>query len=132
MSSGHVWIKKRFTFAAVSAASTTGTAVTLHTTRGNECIHRVIVNRITDFAGGAVSAATVIIGKSGSTNKYLTATDVFTGVSNGMANAVVGTTAGVEVAGVSLIATVVTTTANADALTAGELEVFIEVSSLGA
>ena len=131
MSSGSVWVKKRFTYAASSAASTTGAAVTLYTTRGNEHIHKVILNRVTDYSGGAVSAATVAIGKSGTVNKYLTATDIFTGVSNGMANAVVGTTAGVEVAGVAITATVTTTTANADALTAGELEVWLLISDMG-
>ena len=126
-----VWIKKTVNATAFSKAATTSDPVLLHTVKGNEFVHQVILNRVTDFSGGAVSAATVIVGKSGTTNKYLSATDVFTGVSNGMANAVVGTTGGVEVAGTAINAIVVTTTANCDALTAGQLEFWLLVSGMG-
>ncbi len=41
------------------------------------------VDLVEEFAGGAISAATIILGISGTTNGYLTTTDVFTGAGEG-------------------------------------------------
>lgn len=41
------------------------------------------VNLVQEFAGGAISAATMILGISGTTNGYLTTTNVFTGAGEG-------------------------------------------------
>ena len=111
-------------YTAWSAASTTGTA-TLYTTRQAEVFWKVVMVRDTDFAGGAVSAATVSVGKSGSTTKYQAATDVFTGVSNGWTNAIHNITGGGEAAGTAITATLLTTGADTDALTAGKLTFYI-------
>lgn len=115
-----------------TAAATTVVNTIYRVKSAKEIIHRVVLVRDTDLAGGSVSAATVIVGKSGSTNKYLTSTDVFTGAANGWANAVLGTVAGAEVGGTEITATVTTTTANTTDLTAGQLTFYIYTSGAGA
>ncbi len=123
------WVTKVVTFAEFSTASTTNT-YTLYTTRANESISRVVMIRDVDFAGGSISAYTVSVGKSGAVTKYQSATDVFTGVSNGYTNAIITTGPGVEIAGVAIIATATSTSANLSAATAGRLTFKILVSNL--
>lgn len=127
------WIKKTISYAELNAAATSDNEV-IYVTRGNEVIERVIMQRDVDFAGivdagPSVTAATISVGKAGSTTKYLAATDVFTGVSNGYENSVVGTAAGVELRGTSLIATLTTTAANCSVLTAGQVTFYVLVSA---
>lgn len=115
-------------YSAFDAEDTTDTVV-LYTTKNNEVIHQVVMIRDTDFSGGSISSYTVAVGKSGATDKYQTATDVFTGVSNGYTNAISTVGPGVEVAGVAIIATAVASH-NCSTATAGKLIFKILVSNL--
>lgn len=123
-------VKKTLTYADFAAEATSATAVS-YTTRQNETVLYQILVVDTDFAGGAVSACTASLGKSGAATKYMNATDVFTGAANGVANATVGTVHGVEPAGTELLVTLATTDADTDALTAGQLTVYTAVSAMG-
>lgn len=121
------WVKVSVLYSHFDAAATTDT-VTLYTTRGHQQIHQVVMRRDTDFAGGSITTYTVSVGKSGATSKYLPATDVFTGVSNGDTNAIVGQGAGSEADGTALIATA-TASHNCSTATAGKLTFYILVSA---
>lgn len=85
----------------------------------------VYVKTVTDWAGTDITAVTFEIGVSGSTTKYMSAKDVFTGVANTFAGSNIGggAKAGVQAAGTALIGTIRTTGGDAAALTAGEVEV---------
>ncbi len=87
----------------------------------------------TFLTGGAVTAATVQLGKTGTANAYVTPTSVFTGGTAYKA----GDGASFNQAGgeahnsaSSLIATVTTTTANVSALTAGEIHLFVKLVNM--
>ncbi len=92
----------------------------------NVWIEEAYIRRITDFAGGSVSAATVEGGDTGNDDELLTATSVFTGVGAGFSR----TTGAANYAlhdESSFVPTftINTTTDNVDALTAGELDYVI-------
>lgn len=122
-------ITKQVTFAQFSTAATTNN-VELYKCPNDCSVHQVVMIRDVDFAGGAISAYTVSVGKTAATTKYQSATDVFTGVSNGTTNAIVTTGPGAEAAGASIRAYATSTTANLDAATAGKLTFKIYVSAL--
>lgn len=97
----------------------------------NVRINGCYIKRITDFAGGAITALTVQVGDTGDPNGLLTATSVFTGVGAGYTE----TTAAaqfaqrLETAFVPTL-TLTSTTANLTALTAGRLKVVIPFQPL--
>ena len=125
---GGNWIKKVVPYTQFEAVATTDTVV-LYTTRAFESIDAVVMRRDVDFAGGSITSYTVSVGKSGATSKYQSATDVFTGVSNGNTNSIVTAGRGVEASGVSIIATAVASH-NLSTATAGGLTFFIFVSTI--
>lgn len=75
-------------------------------------------NLNTEFSGGAVSAATLSIGVSGTLAAFTQATSVFTGAGTGRKRNDVATNVTTG-SGKQVLATLVTTTANLSALTAG-------------
>jgi hypothetical protein len=121
------YIEHRITHDDFVAAATSETeAITGFPTNAAPLFAEIKVE--TDFAGGAVSAATVTVGDAGSANELLTSTSVFTGVQN---------TAWIQTVGASLnsdfqreaayspILTLATTNGNTADLTAGSLIVRI-------
>lgn len=120
-------------FSAFSAAATTADA-TLWIAPYPCVLSGVVLNNVVDFSGGAVSACTVSVGKSGAVTGLLAATNVFTGASNGYANAVTGTGAtALNVffnTGDTLVARATTTTADCDALTAGQVQILFNVEAV--
>jgi hypothetical protein len=127
-------IKVPVRYSQFDAEATTDT-VTLYTTRASEVIDLVVMQRDTDFAGivdagPSITAYTVSVGKSGAVAKYQSATDVFTGVSNGYTNAIVSSGTGAEAAGVAIIATATSTSANLNIATAGQLTFWICTTTL--
>lgn len=123
-------VKKVIKFSDLSAAATSATA-TVHIPSGYQMIGPAVMRCDVDFAGGAVSAATIAIGVSGTANKYLGATNVFTGVANTDASATVGSAFGVQAKGAAIIATLTTTSADTDKLTAGQVTIWIPVAAMG-
>lgn len=104
---------------------------------GNLVIERMYLSLITAFSGGAVSAATLMAGTTGTPNTYLAATNVFTGATGG-GNITVAAGAGLGVplsgAGTpTAVGTVrfrvTTTSANAAALIAGVADVFLKLQA---
>lgn len=98
-------------------------------------IHQCVLKLNTAFAGGAVSAAVASVGDTGNADEWIDAQDVFTGASTtpetdqGDADAVqaAGGFTPFEAAYIPTL-TLDTTTADVDALTAGELEVWFLVT----
>lgn len=89
---------------------------------------------VTPVSGGAISAATAVLGKTGTTNAYITSADVFTGTA---VKAKAGDGASFNQAGgeafsaaSALILTLATTSANVNAATAGELHVLFSLFQL--
>lgn len=126
---GGQWVVKVVPYSKFDAGATTDT-FTLYTTHGFESIQCVIMRRDVDFSGGAISAYTISVGKSGSVTKYQSATNVFTGATTGDTNSTVTTGPGAEADGTAIIATATSTTANVSAATAGQVTFWILVSSL--
>lgn len=117
-------------------AAATSKVLTLYVVPQDMLIWKVVLIRDVDFAenidaGHALSAATIEVGKSGNTTKYLTATDVFTGVTNGVGNGYIGDNPGLEVAGTAITATLRTTGANTSVLADGRLTFKIYMSAAG-
>jgi hypothetical protein len=96
---------------------------------------RAWISLITVFAGGSVSAATLSIGTTGSPATYLGATNVFTGATAGGAVTLaagaglgnfLGGNATPQAQGTVRIQ-LLTTTANANTLTTGDVDIFLEL-----
>jgi uncharacterized cupin superfamily protein len=79
-----LYYSQRVKYSDFSAAATTE-ELDLHATFASNLIHENIIltacwiQRVTDFAGGSVSAATISIGDDADADELLTASDVFTG-----------------------------------------------------
>lgn len=120
-------------YSAFSAAALTSD-LTIWTAPYPCVLSGVVLNNVVDFAGGAVSACTISVGKDGAETGLLAATNVFTGASNGYANAVTGTGAtALNVffnTGDALQAKMTCTTANCDALTAGQVQILFNVEAV--
>lgn len=83
--------------------------------------------------GGAISAVTLQVGKTGTTNGYITATSVFTGGTAYKAgDGALFNQAGGDalVAATDLVAVITTTTANVSVATAGEIHIFLKLVDL--
>jgi len=118
------------THADYTAAATTSDSP-LWTAPYDCVISGVILNLVTDFSGGSVSACTLSVGKNGAETGLLAATNVFTGASNGYANATLGTGATALCVffkkGDVLDTRVTTTTDNAVNLDAGAAQILFNV-----
>lgn len=110
----------------------TSTNATLYVAPANMMVHDVYEKLVTDFSGGAVSAATISVGTAASTAAFMAAKDCFTGAVNTFAGGNVGGGAksGVVAAGTAITCTVATTTANTTALTAGVVDIWLLVSRI--
>lgn len=117
-----------FTAAALTQTYTLATLAAL------DRIGDAALRMVTALSGGAVATATAEVGKTGTTNQYCTATNVFTGSAVfGKAGDGAGfNQAGgeVHIVASALIVTVTTTVANVAALTAGELHVYFKLHRL--
>ncbi len=94
----------------------------------------VVLNVITDFSGGSVASCTLMVGKGGAENNMLAATNVFTGASNGYANATLGTGAtALQVffnTGDVLDTRCTTTTDDCVNLTAGAAQILVDIEAV--
>ena len=122
--------------AIVSGTTTKVLPIYLVPNDGIYYISDVILERLTDFAGTSITAATVEIGKSGATAKYMAAgTDVFTGAKATAARTIGSNTTSVkpgnlEAAGQQLDCKITTTGANVSALTAGEIAIIVRLERI--
>lgn len=112
-----------------SAGATTKT-VALHVPRSNIELEDVMIERLTDFAGGSTTTCVVEIGVAGATAKYMAQSDVFTGAKATAARTLGSATASVKprdiVAGGTTINILMTGSHNLSTLTAGKLAVFMK------
>jgi len=92
------------------------------------------VDLVERFSGGAVSAATVILGRAASTSSYLTSTNVFTSATPGYASTPGATESAMRAfigaAAFAPIATIATTGGNVNTLTQGILDVYFHMNPL--
>jgi len=128
-------IKTGFTHKAVisyaqsdfSAATTTQTYTLAPITAGMK-IGNAGLRLVTVVAGGAIASAAVTVGKTGTTNAYVTSTDVFTGstVVFQAGNGASFNQAGGDgfASSSSLVAVITTTTGNVSAATGGEFHIY--------
>lgn len=114
---------------AAIGASTSG-AVTVLTLPDNGMVHAVKIRSAVQFAGGSVSALSGTVGVAGTVDKYAAAYDMW--AAPGDANFAVTFTAGTEEntlagggAGTAILLTVTATGDNLDALSAGEVHVWV-------
>lgn len=83
-------------------------------------------NLLEEFAGGAVSAATLSLGDAGTANELINAQSIFTGAGAGIKAPNGSYTLGTFEAAYDAKITIATTDGNVADLTAGKLELFIE------
>lgn len=132
------WYTQTIRYTDFGAAASTTATVTINTSfpenefPANVVRATVLLERITPFAGGSVSAATISIGGVGvggtTSNGLLTATSVFTGSAAGKVETVGASLFGMRYEPtLSPTVLLTTTTANISALTAGECRVHILV-----
>jgi hypothetical protein len=133
------------TIGAVSLVTgATTVAINLHTAFPSHLfpekvvIHQCVLKLMTAFSGGAVSAAVASVGEaSANVDEWIDAQDIFTGASttpetdqaDADATEAVGAFTPYRNAYVPIL-TIDTTSANTDAITAGELEVWFLVTEL--
>lgn len=129
------WVQRvrysNFTSAATSQALSLNATFTANPFPPDAFIQMgAYVDLIQVFSGGAVTAATVILGDAGATNGLLTISNVWTGATTTR----ICTPAATEYDDVALetqfvpLLTLVTTTANVNVLTQGILDVYIPYS----
>lgn len=135
----------RVTHANFEDASTAETVV-LDGLKKGDLVWYAAYDLVTAFSGGGVTAATLELGRTGDTDGFILATNVFTGASTGLAavalanrgadlKADIATTPAVDedrspylvTADTNLVCRMVTTTANTVALTAGEIVFYVVV-----
>lgn len=121
------WIKTTIPYTSFSTASTTN-SITLLSLPAGGVIHGVKIKHSTAFAGTGITDMTVQVGISGSLNKYASAFDVFTAVSN--TNFQLSNVVGSENHGAAttILITGTSTGANLSALTAGSVDVWVLMS----
>lgn len=111
-----------FTAAATTQTYNLGPAIA-----AGEVVDNAAFRIVTAVSGGAISAATLQVGYTGTTNGLITATSCFTGTAGAISAGGAGLNQanGVAFAAASqLVAVLTTTTANVSVATAGELHVF--------
>lgn len=136
---GSLYFRKRVYFNDFSAAATTVNADVqfpnpwTHFPSGIE-IEGAGLSLVTNFTGGGVTAATLSIGTTGAPTLYLVATDVFTGAYKTMTGAFIAPFTFLAGAGAPAQSTVrlqlVTTTANANLLTAGKADIYLKLRAV--
>lgn len=116
-------------YSQFSAAATTATVDVFYASDGDYILAFGLVVPVVAFAGGAVSAATVSLGLSTALTGLVAAKNVFTGASLGRANATTAANLGTSPIyvpkGGKVQAQLTTTTANTNALTAGQVQISI-------
>jgi hypothetical protein len=97
----------------------------------NMQVGEAYIKRITDFAGGSISALTVQVGDTGDPNGLLTATSVFTGVGAGYTATVAAAEYAMHPEAAFVPTLTLTATADdLDTITAGRLKVVIPIRPL--
>ena len=137
---GSLYFRKRIQFTDFSAAATT---VNLDTQAGQGVwtlfpegleIEGAGISLVTNFTGGAVSAATLSIGTTGSVAAYVAATSVFSGAYKKVIGVALVPFTFLEGTGAPAVSTVrvqlITTTANANALTAGKADIYLKLRAV--
>lgn len=136
---GSLYFRKRVYFNDFSAAATT---VNLDVQQPDPWtrfpagleIEGAGISLVTNFTGGAVSAATLSVGTTGSATAYVAATDVFTGAYKTIKGATLVPFTMLAGTGAPAVSTVrvqlVTTTANANALTAGKADIYLKLRAV--
>jgi hypothetical protein len=124
------WNKFTINYLDIAAAATTNTLVAL-TLPAAGVIHNIVLKHNAAFTGGSVSALTVDLGISGDTGRYINDYDIFIASSDTLFEALslvevfnFGATQDIDLVFNS-------TGDNLDQLTAGSLDVFFLLSSLG-
>ena len=115
-----------------TAAATTQT-YTLMTLFSGHIVRNAAYKAVTFLSGGAISAATLAIGFTGTVAGYAAATNVFTGGTPFLAGAgasLANAPGHSLVAASAILATLTTTTANVVALTAGEVHIYWAVADM--
>lgn len=137
------WIKQVINYTDLAAAALTANFNLSQTVPDASYIVDCVFQLNTEFSGGAVASATIQIGDTGVSNRYIPATNVFTGAGTGYkATNVTDRGAGLYDAvtrslrhpvftGVrTLRVTLTTTGANTNALTAGQITVWFGIIKL--
>lgn len=136
---GSLYFRKRVSFQDFSAAATT---VNLDVQQPDPWtrfpagleIEGAGIALVTNFTGGAVSAATLSIGTTGAATAYVAATSVLTGAFKTIVGATLVPFTRLEGTGAPAVSTVrvqlVTTSANANALTAGKADIFLKLRAV--
>lgn len=122
---------------AGSQVITLGTTFPHKAFPANVWVKKVYTRLITEFSGGAISAATISIGDAGNDDEWTDLVDIFTGASTthafdtADADAVFAAAQDpvAETAYAPLI-TIATTTANVNVLTAGEVDIWFELTPI--
>lgn len=133
--------KVTVTYAALAAAAVTADK-TIATLPAKTRLVSIIADTTTKYIGGAVTAATLIVGKSAGGNEYIVSHDVFTAaVTKGLADADLGTSitrAGAIQGGdlpswtatTAVTVRLTTTTANTNALTQGSTTYYLVTETM--
>jgi hypothetical protein len=121
------WVSATKTYTNLAAAATTN-GIEVYSLPAGYCIHAVKIKHSTAFTGGAISAYTVQVGTSGTTDKYAGAFNVFQAA--GDTTFQVSEAFGTENHGsaTSILLTATSTGANLDQAAAGSVTVWLLVS----
>ena len=122
-----VWVKTTIPYTSFSTAGTTN-SITLLSLVAAGVIHGVKIKHSTAFAGTGITAMTASVGVSGTLNKYASAFDVFSAVSN--TNFQLSNVVGSENNGAAttILITGTSTGGNLNALTQGSVDVWVLMS----
>lgn len=128
------WVKVTKSYTDFSAVATTGTA-TIFTLPYKGVIHAVVMQHSAAFTGGSISAYTLQVGVSGTTNKYVAAASTFgapgaTTFVPASATTPFSPTINSSTTDVAIIATATSTGANTSAATAGSVDIWLLISIL--
>lgn len=139
MDQGSLYFRKRISYRDFSAAATT---VNLDVQQPDPWtrfpagieIEGAGISLVENFTGGAVSAATLSVGTTSSATAYVAATSVFSGAYKTIVGAAIVPFTMLVGTGSPAVATVrvqlVTTTANANALTAGKADIYLKLRAV--
>jgi len=123
-----VWTKYTVPYTSFTAAATTED-IELFSLPAGDVIHAVKLKHSASFTGGSISAYTLSVGISGTEDKYLTASDVFT--APGDAVHYLSSTVGTEdhASATSIRIEAISTSDNVNAATAGSADVWVMTSN---
>ena len=121
------WVNYSLTDADLTAAATSQ-EITLFTSTGSQVIEGVIIKHPTSFTGGGCSAVTTSVGITGNTAKFAAAFDVFQAPGATVFQSSHQATP--EFTSTAVFARFDSTGCNVNALTAGDIDIWIKTASL--